>query len=116
MILFKTTEPLQAHLAKLRHKNLTIGFVPTMGALHKGHLSLINACKKQYDIVVCSIFINPTQFNDKKDFEKYPIAIENDIYLLETNGTDSLFLPVVSEIYINGLEQLQHFKLGYLEN
>ncbi|MEO8710691.1 MAG: pantoate--beta-alanine ligase [Parafilimonas sp.] len=116
MILFKTTTHLQKHLQKLHTENVTVGFVPTMGALHSGHLSLINECKKQCDITVCSIFINPTQFNDKKDFEKYPVTIENDIYLLETNKTDILFLPSVEEIYNEGLHQLQHFDLGYLEN
>jgi pantoate--beta-alanine ligase len=116
MILFKTTAPLQRQLEKLHSKNLKIGFVPTMGALHKGHLSLINECKKQCDIIVCSIFVNPTQFNDKKDFEKYPVTIENDIYLLETNKTNILFLPSVNEIYPEGLQQLQQFNLDYLEN
>ncbi|HEX5150173.1 MAG TPA: pantoate--beta-alanine ligase [Parafilimonas sp.] len=116
MILFKTTGPLQKHLKKLADRGLSIGFVPTMGALHKGHLSLINECRKQCDITVCSIFVNPTQFNDRKDFERYPVTIENDIYLLETNKTDILFLPAVEEIYTGGLNQLQHFHLGYLEN
>jgi len=116
MILFKTTKPLQEHLKKLADQGLTIGFVPTMGALHNGHLSLINECREQCDITVCSIFVNPTQFNDKKDFEKYPVTIENDTYLLETNKTDILFLPAVEEIYTNGLDQLQHFHLGHLEN
>jgi pantoate--beta-alanine ligase len=116
MILFKTTASLQDHLGKLRNKNVKIGFVPTMGALHYGHISLIKECKRKCDIIVCSIFINPTQFNDKKDFEKYPVSIENDIYLLETNNTDILFLPPVNEVYPNGLQQLQHFNLGYLES
>src|ERR1700760_1605090 len=109
MILFKTTEPLQKELEKKRGKNLKIGFVPTMGALHNGHLSLINECKKRCDIVVCSIFVNPTQFNDKKDFEKYPSTIENDIYLLETNKADILFLPSVNEVYKYGIEELKQF-------
>lgn len=116
MILFKTTAPLQDHLGKLHNKNVKIGFVPTMGALHQGHISLIKECKRKCDIIICSIFINPTQFNDKKDFEKYPVTIENDIYLLETNKTDILFLPSVDEVYPNGFDQLQHFNLGYLEN
>lgn len=116
MTLFKTTAPLQNHLQKLRDKNLKIGFVPTMGALHKGHLLLMKECRKKCDIVVCSIFVNPTQFNDKKDFEKYPVTIEQDIYLLETNKIDILFLPPVDEVYKDGLQQLQHFNLDYLEN
>jgi pantoate--beta-alanine ligase len=116
MILFKTTETLQQYLNKLQGKNCRIGFVPTMGALHEGHLSLIKESRKLCDITVCSIFINPTQFNDKKDFEKYPVTIENDIFLLETNHTDILFLPSVDEIYSEGINQLQHFDIGYLEN
>ena len=116
MILFKTTIPLQKELEKLRNQNLKIGFVPTMGALHNGHISLIQECKKHCDITVCSIFVNPTQFNDKKDFEKYPSTIENDIYLLETNKADILFLPSVNEVYKDGIEELKQFDLGYLEN
>ena len=116
MILFKTIRPLQTKLEKLRNEKLKIDFVPTMGALHAGHLSLIKEAKKQCDIVVCSIFVNPTQFNNKNDFDKYPVTIEHDIFLLETNKTDILFLPSVNEIYPQGTEHLQHFELGYLEN
>jgi len=116
MILFKSITLLKKYLEKLRSQNLSIGFVPTMGALHNGHLSLIKACKKQCDIVVCSIFVNPTQFNDKKDFEKYPVTTNSDMQLLESNETDILFLPAVDEIYPEGLQQLKHFDLGYLEN
>ncbi len=116
MILFKTIRPLQTKLEKLRNNKLKIGFVPTMGALHTGHLSLIKEAEKQCDIVVCSIFVNPTQFNDKNDFDKYPVTIEQDIFLLETNKTGILFLPSVNEIYPQGTAHLQHFELGYLEN
>lgn len=106
---------MQVHLQKLRNQSLKVGFVPTMGALHNGHIALMNECKKKCDIVVCSIFINPTQFNDKKDFEKYPITIEKDIYLLESNKIDILFLPGIDEIYKDGINHLQHFDIGYLE-
>jgi pantoate--beta-alanine ligase len=115
MILFKTATALQHYLNKQRSQNVTMGFVPTMGALHQGHISLIKKCKEECSITVCSIFVNPTQFNDKRDFEKYPVTLENDIYLLETNNTDVLFLPSVNEIYPEGLQQLQHFNIGYLE-
>ena len=115
MILFKTATALQHYLNKQRSQNITIGFVPTMGALHQGHISLIKKCKEECSITVCSIFVNPIQFNDKKDFEKYPVTLENDIYLLETNNTEILFLPSVNEIYPEGLQQLQHFNIGYLE-
>ena len=116
MILFRKAQALHIHLQKLISKNISIGFVPTMGALHKGHIALINKAKQQCNLVVCSIFINPTQFNNKTDFEKYPVTIENDILLLEENKTDILFLPLVNEIYPDGIGALQHFDLGYLES
>jgi pantoate--beta-alanine ligase len=115
MILFKTATTLQKHLQNLRKKNLTIAFAPTMGALHNGHLSLIEASKQQYNITVCSIFVNPAQFNDKKDFEKYPVSIEKDIYMLATAKCDILFLPSTNEIYPGDLQHLQQFDIGYLE-
>jgi len=116
MIIFKKTEALHQYIYLLKQQNKTIGFVPTMGALHRGHLSLIDACKKQCDIIVCSIFVNPTQFNDPKDFEKYPITIEQDILLLTQQETDILLLPSVQEIYPDGIDALQHYNLGEIEN
>jgi pantoate--beta-alanine ligase len=116
MILFKKAKPLTEYLQKSRNQNVSVGFVPTMGALHNGHISLIKKAKNECDIVVCSIFVNPVQFNNKTDFEKYPVTIEQDILLLEENKTDILFLPPVEEIYPNGTDKLQHFELGYLEN
>jgi pantoate--beta-alanine ligase len=116
MILFKKTESLIHHLQKLRKSAVSTGFVPTMGALHSGHISLIKKAKNECDIVVCSIFVNPVQFNNKIDFEKYPVTIEKDILLLEENSTDILFLPSVKEIYPDGTDKLQHFELDYLEN
>ena len=116
MILFKKAKALTEHLKKLRNQNVSVGFVPTMGALHNGHISLITKAKKECDIVVCSIFVNPVQFNNKTDFEKYPVTIENDILLLEENKADILFLPSVKEIYPEGTDNLQHFELDYLEN
>jgi len=116
MILFKKAKPLTEYLQKLRNQNVSVGFVPTMGALHNGHISLIKKAKKQCDVIVCSIFVNPVQFNNKTDFEKYPVTIEQDILLLEDNNTDILFLPSVDEIYPEGTNKLQHFNLGYLEN
>jgi pantoate--beta-alanine ligase len=94
----------------------SIGFVPTMGALHAGHISLITISKNQADITVCSIFVNPTQFNDPKDFQKYPITLEKDIALLEAAGVDILFLPGVSDLYPNGTIHLEHYDLGSLES
>ncbi|HEY4874521.1 MAG TPA: pantoate--beta-alanine ligase, partial [Puia sp.] len=85
MIIFKKQAQLIHHLQTQKKAGIQIGFIPTMGALHNGHLSLIEQSKKIAGLTVCSIFINPTQFNDPKDFQKYPVTIENDIYLLETN-------------------------------
>ncbi len=92
-----------------------IGFVPTMGALHDGHLSLLKTSKSENRVTVCSIFVNPAQFNDPKDFEKYPSTLEQDIYKLETNGCDILFLPSVKEIYPGQINIKKHYDLGYLE-
>ena len=80
-------------LENSRDSNKSVGFVPTMGALHEGHLSLVKLAKKDCD-VVCSIFINPTQFNDSNDLENYPITIEEDIKLLEKQSCDILFFPM----------------------
>ncbi len=73
-----------------------------MGALHAGHLNLIENCRRAADLTVCSIFVNPAQFNDPKDFEKYPVSIEKDIEMLTNAGTSILFLPSVEEIYPDG--------------
>lgn len=117
MLIFKRKADIVGHLQNVVEKGKSIGFVPTMGALHNGHISLVNQCKAATDLVVCSIFVNPTQFNDPSDFEKYPITIEQDIYQLEKNGCDVLFLPTVEEIYPGGWqkENLQQYDLGFLE-
>ncbi|MBU0473529.1 MAG: pantoate--beta-alanine ligase [Bacteroidetes bacterium] len=81
------------------YENDSVGFVPTMGALHKGHLSLINKSKDENDITVVSIFVNPTQFNDKSDFENYPNTLENDLQKLNEAEVDFLFLPNYAELY-----------------
>jgi len=106
---------MQEHLNRARLSGKKIGFVPTMGALHEGHLALLDVCKSNSDLSVCSIFVNPTQFNDPKDFQKYPVTLEKDIYLLEKRKTDILFLPSKDEIYPNGTASLRHYDLGYLE-
>ncbi len=115
MILFKKSNNLHKWLENQREKGKSIGFVPTMGALHKGHLSLIHLTKQSADIVVCSIFVNPTQFNDKKDFEKYPITIEKDIIALSGTEIDVLFLPSVDEIYSPGSNHSEIYELGFIE-
>lgn len=115
MIVFKQIAHLQKHLQSAKKDGRSIGFVPTMGALHQGHLSLIKLAQSNSDIVVCSIFVNPTQFNDNKDFDKYPITIEEDILLLERQNTDILFLPSVSEIYPQGKKLSKPYELGLIE-
>lgn len=79
-----------------------VGFVPTMGALHQGHLSLIERAKKENDIVVCDIFVNPTQFNNPEDYSSYPVTLEQDIAQLTKAQNDILFLPSEKEMYPNG--------------
>lgn len=115
MILFKQAEDLTDYLQKARANGQTIGFVPSMGALHQGHLSLIEQSVKETDLTICSIFVNPTQFNDPNDFQQYPVTIEKDILLLEAAGTSVLFLPSVDTIYPNGTANLLAYDLGYLE-
>lgn len=90
---------LKEYLNILRQEGKSIGFVPTMGALHKGHISLIDRAKSENDIVVCSIFVNPIQFNDARDLEKYPRIIDADKKMLATAECDILFLPSVEEMY-----------------
>ena len=99
-------------LESSRNSNKSIGFVPTMGALHEGHLSLVKLAQKDCDVVVCSIFINPTQFNDSNDLENYPITIEKDIKLLEEQSCNILFLPNVTEMYPEGLNTKQYLLNG----
>ena len=112
--IFTTKESLTKYLEDLRNNGKSIGFVPTMGALHQGHLSLLAQSQQQTDVSVCSIFVNPTQFNDPRDLEKYPRPIESDIQKLEQVGCDILFNPEVSEMYA-GNEQW-HLDLGELEH
>ncbi|HEY0462340.1 MAG TPA: pantoate--beta-alanine ligase [Pyrinomonadaceae bacterium] len=87
---------------KLRRENKTIGFVPTMGALHEGHLRLVEEARQMCDIVIVSIFVNPTQFNDKKDLEKYPRDLTTDAALLTQYQIDYIFTPDEQEIYPHG--------------
>jgi pantoate--beta-alanine ligase len=120
MILFKKIKDLRKWVDAQPKKDNCIGFVPTMGALHAGHISLVDASKKKDSITVSSIFVNPTQFNDPTDFEKYPVTLEKDIYLLERSGCDVLFLPSVREMYPDdpvgqGLSPKKHYELGFLE-
>lgn len=114
MLIFTKIADLQQHLDQIRAQNKTIGFVPTMGALHEGHLSLIKASKQACDHTVCSIFVNPTQFNDASDLEKYPRMPEKDTKLLQHADCDALFMPLVEEMYAKN-EKTADFNFGELD-
>jgi len=105
-------EALIKRLDDVRIKNVSIGFVPTMGALHQGHLSLIEQAKKENDLCVCSIFINPTQFDNNTDLENYPRNIKKDIEQLTKIDNDILFNPSVNEIYPDSLVEAADFSFG----
>lgn len=115
MIIFKKIREITNFLSLAKVNGVATGFVPTMGALHHGHISLVTKATIENQLVICSIFINPTQFNDSKDFEKYPVTIEQDIYQLEKAGCTVLFLPSAEEIYPNELKGDHHFELGFIE-
>jgi pantoate--beta-alanine ligase len=115
MTIFKKANDLRFFLKGFKAPAKKTGFIPTMGALHKGHISLIAESKQKDDLTVCSIFVNPVQFNDLRDYEKYPVTIEKDILMLEQAGCDILFFPSVKEIYPNGPLQDKQYHLGYLE-
>ena len=99
MKIVNSIKDLKAYLAEAKQDNKKIGFVPTMGALHNGHLSLVQHCVKNNDVCVVSVFVNPTQFNDKHDLETYPRTLEADCALLESAGCDYVFAPSVEEMY-----------------
>ena len=115
MMIFKHSSDLRSYLKTIRLSSDRIGFVPTMGALHEGHLSLINDSKAHTELTICSIFINRTQFNNSDDFDKYPVTIESDIRMLESHGCNVLFMPGEHEIYPDPASKEKHFDLGYLE-
>jgi len=97
-----TIQALRAQLEPIRRAGKTIGLVPTMGALHEGHLSLVRTAKTQADVAVVSLFVNPLQFGPKEDLAKYPRNLERDRDLLESEGADYLFAPAVEEMYPPG--------------
>ena len=109
VLIFTKIPDLQGFLNESRALNRTIGFVPTMGALHQGHISLVKASAKVCNITICSIFVNPTQFNDKEDLKRYPRMPEKDTKMLEKEGCDVLFLPSVEEIYPKEVKETYDF-------
>jgi pantoate--beta-alanine ligase len=113
MLIFTKIADLQGFLKGIRINNQTVGFVPTMGALHEGHLSLVAASREQCDVTICSVFVNPTQFNDKADLVNYPRMPEIDAGMLEKAHCDALFIPSTEEIYPN--EETGKFDFGYLD-
>lgn len=116
MVLCKTKTDILTYIGSIGYDLPKIGFVPTMGALHEGHLTLVREAKRLSSFVICSIFVNPAQFNEEKDYKAYPITIENDIFLLEKERCDMLFLPSISEIYPTGFHNRQHYPIGNIEN
>ncbi|MCO5947282.1 pantoate--beta-alanine ligase [Mucilaginibacter flavidus] len=114
MKIFTTKAAVSQYLSPIKASGKTVGFVPTMGALHQGHLSLIELAQQHNDVIICSVFVNPSQFNDPKDLEKYPRTIEADIKLLEQVNCDILFNPGVNEMYDDN--EQWHLNIGETEH
>lgn len=114
MQVLKSKNELVSLIDSYKKEGKTIGFVPTMGALHNGHLSLVKECKKNSDVTVVSIFVNPTQFNDLEDLKRYPRTLDKDIELLKSVDCDLVFAPSVEEIYPE--PDTRKFDFGYIES
>jgi pantoate--beta-alanine ligase len=114
MIIFKKAIQLTEYIRDRRKQGKRIGFVPTMGALHDGHLSLVDSCKESNDITVSSIFVNPSQFNNPDDLKHYPVTTATDIEQLVSHKCDVLFLPPVEEMYPKEFVK-KHYELGDIE-
>lgn len=110
MHIFTKIAPLRAYLSSQHAGHFSVGLVPTMGALHEGHLSLIRASKKENPITVCSIYINPAQFGNREDLEKYPRSLASDMSMLKEEDCDVLFCPENTEMY--GEQDTIHFDFG----
>lgn len=114
MILLKTLSEASAWIEKQKLNAKTIGFVPTMGALHQGHISLVQKSKSENDFTIVSVFVNPTQFNNADDLKKYPRTESEDAKLLEEAGCDAVFFPTIEAIYPNG-QKSEHFSFDGIE-
>lgn len=108
MLIIRTKQELKEAILKQKQANKTIGFVPTMGFLHEGHMSLVSHARKENDFVVMSVFVNPTQFGPNEDFDAYPRDEAHDAELAEQGGVDILFIPTVEEIYPTELATKLH--------
>ncbi len=114
MQIFCTIKEVKSFVDEKKQLGNVIGFVPTMGALHQGHISLIETSRKQTDITICSIFVNPTQFNNADDLKHYPRTPDNDIQMLQDAKCDILYMPDVNDIYPNN--ETQQFDFGKIGN
>ena len=112
MIIIRNVSELEAYVGRERNNGRSIGLVPTMGALHAGHLSLVERAVKENDVVIVSVFVNPTQFNNPQDLATYPRTEEADCRLLAKAGVSVAFVPAVEEIYPSGAKQEKVFDLG----
>jgi pantoate--beta-alanine ligase len=115
MIIFNKATELTQYIDSQLLNNKTIGFVPTMGALHQGHISLLNQCKSSTDVSIVSIFVNPTQFNNAADFAKYPNTVPQDLEHLKIANCDVVYLPTVDQLYPNGTDKLKHYNIDGLD-
>lgn len=114
MLILKKIKDVENHLKSLVNQGKIIGFVPTMGVLHEGHISLLRKSEAACEVTVCSIFVNPTQFNEKTDYDKYPNTIDKDIEKLNDIGCDILFLPSVKEMYPQGFANEVRIDFGFI--
>ena len=115
MEILRNRQSLSDYIAAVKKEGKKIGFAPTMGALHDGHMSLYKEARKDNDIVISSVFVNPTQFNNPDDLKKYPRTEENDIAMLEKAGVDAVYIPTVEDIYPAKAES-KHYDFGCIEN
>lgn len=110
MHILRTPQELSQSVGKCRAKSEVVGMVPTMGALHQGHASLFDVAHQQADVVVATIFVNPLQFNNSSDFEKYPLQMDRDVQLLEEHGVHYLYAPTVDTMYGSGFSTSVHIE------